>query len=56
METNATRESWGWLGRWARWIGAWFQKPTTTAVVFFETEPGDLPPRPVMAASASSRV
>lgn len=33
METNATRESWGWLGRWARWIGAWFQKPTTTAVV-----------------------
>ncbi|MEZ5178567.1 MAG: hypothetical protein R2746_09880 [Acidimicrobiales bacterium] len=30
--------------------------PTTTAVVFADTDPGDLPPRLVMAASASSRV
>jgi hypothetical protein len=30
--------------------------PTTTAVVFFDTPPGDFPPRPLMAASASSRV
>ena len=30
--------------------------PTTTAVVFPDTLPGDLPPRALMAASASSRV
>ena len=30
--------------------------PTTTAVVFFETLPGDLPPRALMASSASSRL
>src|SRR5690606_39248717 len=29
--------------------------PTTTAVVFLDTEPGLLPPRDVMAVSASSR-
>ena len=30
--------------------------PTTTAKVFFDTVPGDLPPRAWMASSASSRV
>src|SRR5690606_8727004 len=30
--------------------------PTTTAVVDLDTLPGDLPPRDLMAASASSRV
>ena len=30
--------------------------PTTTAYVFFETEPGDLPPRATIASSASSRL
>ena len=29
--------------------------PTTTAVVFFDTLPGDLPPRALIASSASSR-
>jgi len=30
--------------------------PTTTAYVFFETDPGDLPPRTTIASSASSRL
>ena len=30
--------------------------PTTTAVVFFDTLPGALPPRDVMASSAPSRL
>ena len=30
--------------------------PTTRAKVLADTEPGDFPPRPVMAASASSRL
>ncbi len=40
---------------WSPWTAPG-DSPTTRAKVFFDTVPGDLPPRARMASSASSRV